>query len=65
MVRLLLLIMLDQNILSTAIWPLLYTQNPFLIILVLGLVHPTATRSIAKLINDVRDAVSIGNPRRC
>jgi hypothetical protein len=57
--------MLDQNILSTATWPLLYTQNPSLIILVLSLVHPTATRLTARLVNDARDAVSIGKPRRC
>lgn len=55
----------ESNILSTATWPLLYTQNPSLIILVLGLVHPATTRLTARLVNNARDAVSIRKPRRC
>jgi hypothetical protein len=43
---------------------LLYTQNTSLIILVLSLVYPTATRLFARLVCEVRDAVSIRKSSR-
>jgi hypothetical protein len=40
-----------------------YIHRIHIFILVLGLVHPTATRLTARFVSDVRDAVLIGKPR--